>query len=149
MRSRPVSGRGGLYREVEQASRPSGRLANYLCGAARNNDVVLVSVVSNEPDDAPGTGDGHTTNDIQEAQPGTPDFKFQLRAERDGNGMGRVNRVTYQAVSPLGETVTAPANVRVPKSQAKKTPGAAQPGGKDLGGGKKGGAGEFGGSETP
>ena len=43
-----------------------------------NPDIVLVSVISNEPDDAPGGGDGHTTNDIQDADIGTEDYNVSL-----------------------------------------------------------------------
>jgi hypothetical protein len=101
--------------------------------------VTLLSIVSNEPNDAPGLGDGHMTDDFRQAQPGTADLKFQLRAERDGSGSGWVYRVTYQAMSLSGATVTVTATVRVPKAQARKSPGAASPGRKDAGGGKKGG----------
>jgi len=113
------------------------------CGGAVA--VTLVSIVSNEPDDAQGGSDGHTTNDIQGAQLGTPDFNFQLRAERDSKGSGRIYQVTYQAMSASGATVTATANVLVPKS---KTVSLSSPSGKDAGGGKKGGPGEFG-SDRP
>ncbi|GIO15725.1 hypothetical protein J19TS2_52800 [Cohnella xylanilytica] len=44
--------------------------------------IQLVSIVSSEPDD--GIGDGNTIGDIQEAEYGTADFEFQLRAERSG-----------------------------------------------------------------
>jgi len=117
------------------------------CGGAVA--VTLVSIVSSEPDDAPGGSDGHTINDIQGAELGTPDYNFQLRAERDAKGTGRIYQVTYQAMSPAGATVTATASVRVPKSQPKQTLGPSSPAGKDAGGGRKGGPGEFGGSDTP
>ena len=56
---------------------------------------VLTSVTSNEPDN--GTGDGDTVNDIQGAALNTPDIAFKLRAERAGNGNGRVYTVKYTA----------------------------------------------------
>jgi len=59
--------------------------------------VRLVSVTSNERDDARGYGDGNTTGDIQGVERGTADFEFTLRAERDGAGSGRVYTVTYEA----------------------------------------------------
>ena len=40
--------------------------------------VLLTSVASNEPDNAVGTGDGDTINDIQDAELGTADFNFKL-----------------------------------------------------------------------
>lgn len=110
--------------------------------------VTLVSIVSNEPDDAPGQSDGHTTGDIQGADFGTPDFNFQLRAERDSKGTGRVYEVTYQAMSPSGVSVTATATVSVPKGHV-KTISTSSPSSKDVSGKKKGGAGEFGGSDAP
>lgn len=78
----------------------------------------LVSVTSSEPDDAPGTGDGSTLNDIQGVQAGTADFSFMLRAERDASiqGPGRVYTVTYRAISPTGDSQTASATVLVPTS---------------------------------
>ena len=42
----------------------------------------LVSVTSDEPDDAQGGGDGHTVDHFQGADIGTDDVSFQLRAER-------------------------------------------------------------------
>ena len=64
--------------------------------------VILASVVSSEPDDAPGGGDGNTTNDIQGAVLGTPDFDVLLRAERAGNGPGRTYTIRYQALDASG-----------------------------------------------
>lgn len=59
--------------------------------------VVLTSVTSSEPDNAPGSGDGNTTDDIQNVGPQTADFAFDLRAEREGSGNGRTYTVTYTA----------------------------------------------------
>lgn len=44
----------------------------------------LVSITSNQPVD--GKGDGNTAQDIQEAELGTPDTEFLVRAERSGVG---------------------------------------------------------------
>jgi hypothetical protein len=60
-----------------------------------NPTFVLKSILSNEPDN--GLGDGDTVGDIQEAAFGTPDKAFKLRAERSGNGSGRIYTVTYEA----------------------------------------------------
>ncbi|CAM4511220.1 mannan endo-1,4-beta-mannosidase [Paenibacillus endophyticus] len=74
--------------------------------------VKLVSVTSNEPDN--GSGDGNTTGDIQGAEIGTSDNKILLRAERSGNGSGRVYTVTYEAVDHAGNKTQASATVSVP-----------------------------------
>jgi hypothetical protein len=79
--------------------------------------VRLVSVVSNEPDN--GHGDGNTGGDIMDLEPGTEDTEFSLRAERSGNGEGRVYTVTYEAEDASGNVATLEAYVVVPKSQSK------------------------------
>lgn len=79
--------------------------------------LVLTSIVSNEPDN--GLGDGDTPNDIQDADFGTADVTFKLRAERSGTGNGRVYTVTYTATDASGNSVTVSATVSVPKSQKK------------------------------
>ncbi len=55
-----------------------------------NPAITLTSITSNEPDN--GLGDGDTVGDIQEADFGTADFSFLLRAERSGKGNGRDTR---------------------------------------------------------
>ncbi len=65
--------------------------------------VILATVTSSEPDDAPGGGDGNTTNDIQGAILGIPDFDVLLRAERAGNGPGRTYTIRYQARDASGK----------------------------------------------
>ena len=79
--------------------------------------VVLASVSSNEPDDATGTGDGSTVGDIQGALPGVADDRFQLRAERRGEGAGRIYTVTYSAVDGAGNATPATRYVLVPHDQ--------------------------------
>jgi len=74
----------------------------------------LVSVGSNEPDDATGEGDGHTTNDIQGANIGTNDSEVLLRAERAGNGGGRLYSVRIQAEDASGNLSAATQEVSVP-----------------------------------
>ena len=76
--------------------------------------IVLTSIVSDEPDDAVGNGDGNTIGDIQQAAIGVPDFHFRLRAERAGSGDGRVYTVTYTATDACGLNTAAAAIVRVP-----------------------------------
>jgi hypothetical protein len=76
--------------------------------------LVLQSVVSSEPDDAPGEGDGTTTGDIQDAAIGTADLDVLLRAERDGSGPGRTYALEYRAVDASGNAGTGRATVVVP-----------------------------------
>jgi predicted extracellular nuclease len=72
--------------------------------------VSLVSVTSNEPDDAPGDGDGSTTNDILIVD----DDTFRLRAERSEDGTGRIYTITYLATDACGNVTEATTTVRVP-----------------------------------
>jgi uncharacterized protein len=74
--------------------------------------VSLVSVTSNEPDNAPGDADGDTTNDIVIED----DDTFRLRAERSEDGTGRVYTITYTATDACGNVTQATAVVRVPLS---------------------------------
>ncbi|MDZ7319040.1 MAG: FG-GAP-like repeat-containing protein [candidate division KSB1 bacterium] len=77
-----------------------------------NATFVLTSIVSNEPDN--GLGDGDKPNDIQEAEYGTPDLDFKLRAERSGKGNGRIYTVTYTATDASGNSSSTTATVTVP-----------------------------------
>ncbi len=70
----------------------------------------LVSVNSNEPDNAPGGADGSTVNDVVIVDQDT----FQLRAERSEVGAGRLYTVTYSATDACGNTSIATATVSVP-----------------------------------
>jgi hypothetical protein len=81
-----------------------------------NPAITLTSITSNEPDD--GLGDGNTTDDVQGAEFGTADFAFQLRAERAGNGTGRIYTVTYTVTDGSGNTASASATVTIPHSNA-------------------------------
>jgi hypothetical protein len=71
----------------------------------------LVSITCNESDN--GLGDGNTTNDIRGADYGTPDRCFDLRAERSGNGDGRVYEIVYSATDGAGNAGYATAYVHV------------------------------------
>jgi hypothetical protein len=79
--------------------------------------VVLESVASSEPDDAPGGEDGATVDDIQGADLGTADFGMWLRAERSGAGPGRAYELAYTATDAAGNASTAAAEVLVPHDQ--------------------------------
>lgn len=79
-----------------------------------NVSYALTSLVSDEPDN--GVADGNTVNDIQNAAIGTPDLQFDLRAERAGNGDGRVYTATYTAVDGSGSDAQDSDTVEVPKN---------------------------------
>ena len=78
---------------------------------------ILTSLTSDEPDDGVGIGDGHTTGDIRDADVGTADFDFRLRAERAGTGDGRVYSVVYSATDMSGNETTETAGVFVPHNR--------------------------------
>ncbi len=71
-------------------------------------EVSLVSIVSNEDDDA--LGDGHTSDDIQVGDDGS----IYLRAERSGTGSDRIYTITYKAVDDCGNVTERSATVSVP-----------------------------------
>lgn len=74
--------------------------------------VVIVSVSSDEPDDA--NADGHTINDILIAA----DCKsVQVRSERKGDSNGRVYVVKLKVTDTSGNITTATAKISVPHSQ--------------------------------
>ena len=72
----------------------------------------IINVKSNESED--GTGDGNTSSDWKILGPHT----VALRAERSGDGDGRVYSITIQAKDPSGNlSDTRTITVTVPKSQ--------------------------------
>jgi predicted extracellular nuclease len=71
--------------------------------------VSLLSVTSNEPDN--GQGDGNTVDDIVIVD----DFNFQLRAERSGQGDGRIYTITYEIADACGNIAVESVFVTVPK----------------------------------
>ena len=81
--------------------------------------IVLVSVTSNEPEDATGDGDGHTEMDIEGADLGTADLLFLVRAERAAVEEGRIYTVVYCAIDFCGNEATAEATVVVPHDRGK------------------------------
>ena len=76
--------------------------------------VALVSVTSNEPDN--GTGDGNTVSDIVIVDQDT----FELRAERSGNGTGRVYTITYEVMDDCGNSAIQSATVSVPITRRRR-----------------------------
>jgi len=74
----------------------------------------IVSVTSNEPDN--GSGDGGTSPDWEILG----DHGLKLRAERSGNGNGRIYTVTLRAEDSVGnQSPPKLVYVKVPKSQGK------------------------------
>ena len=76
-------------------------------------DVYIVKITSDEVEDGPG--DGSTLNDIVIA---ANCKSFQLRAERQNNGDGRVYTIFFAVKDASGNTGTATATVTVPKTQS-------------------------------
>jgi hypothetical protein len=74
------------------------------------NDVVITKVTSDELDDAPGSDDGSTVNDIVIA---ANCKSVQLRAERNGSLNGRVYTITLKVSDSAGNTTTATRKVSV------------------------------------
>ncbi|MDB5084159.1 MAG: hypothetical protein JWN30_1045 [Bacilli bacterium] len=70
--------------------------------------IVLTSITSNEPDSGQG--------DIQ-ANFGSTDTSFSLRAARLGTGTGRFYTITYMVTDNAGNTSTAISTVSVPHNQ--------------------------------
>ena len=74
-------------------------------------EIKLESITANEALDK---------DDIKDAQLGTNDRQFQLKAEREGkNKAGRIYTVTYSATDGSGNKATASATVTVPHDQGK------------------------------
>jgi hypothetical protein len=90
---------------------------------------VEVLAQSNEPDDAPGDGDGNTINDVNgqngsihpvliredwSSADGADTVAFSLRAERDENGTGRIYTVLARATDDAGNASASTDTVSVP-----------------------------------
>jgi len=77
------------------------------CGDA-DVTCTIVDVTSNESDNA--TGDGNTSPDWLITENG----RLQLRAERSGNGHGRIYTVHFVCEDDFGNTLEGTTNVVVP-----------------------------------
>ena len=77
-------------------------------------EVRITKATSDEAEDAPGNGDGNTSNDIVI---GADCKSVQLRAERQGTGNGRVYTIHLKVTDTAGNTSSATAKVTVPKTQ--------------------------------
>lgn len=61
-----------------------------------------------------GRGSGNTRDDIQDADLGTLDSEFMLRAEREGGGEGRVYTAIYRATDAAGNFSDAAVLIHTP-----------------------------------
>ncbi len=84
--------------------------ARGLCG----EPLILRSVTSSEPDDAPGGAAGHTVGDIRGAAIGKADADFDVRAERWRDGEGRTYTVTCEVSRRTGDPESLTARIHVP-----------------------------------
>ena len=82
------------------------------CDAAPSCQIISVS--SNEPIN--GLGDGDTAPDWQI----TGDLTVELRAERSGNGTGRIYTIAVQCTDASGNSSTKTVTVSVPHDQGKR-----------------------------
>jgi len=82
------------------------------CSGSDDFDVELIEAKSSEPDNS--TGDGNTTDDIQDDDIGEDDRSVMLRAERKGNGNGRVYTLTYGGTDANDNQTETEAHVYVP-----------------------------------
>lgn len=100
--------------------------------------ILSATLRSDEPDDAPGGGDGNTCGDVNNqdgfsapidvatlfapvpGQPGLFKACVLLRAERAGSGDGRVYTLEVTAADANGNTSSSSCVVVVPKNQKKK-----------------------------
>jgi hypothetical protein len=74
----------------------------------------ITSIYSDEPEDAKGQGDGHTTGDIVIKDPSS----FALRSERQGAGTGRVYGVSFKVTDAAGNVSTGSCQFVVPHDQS-------------------------------
>lgn len=81
----------------------------------RTGSFRLVSVSSDEPET--GCGSGSFAPDIAEAAIGTDDTVFQVRAERCGDGDGRVYTAVYEVFDASGNSAEVSVPVVVPHNQ--------------------------------
>ncbi|KFE67826.1 immunoglobulin-like domain-containing protein [Hyalangium minutum] len=79
-------------------------------GYALANNGIIRSIYSDEPEDAPGSSDGSTLADIVITSPST----FQVRAERQSDGDGRVYGVAFDLKDQAGNVRSGVCRIRVP-----------------------------------
>ena len=83
-----------------------------ICAGLLDIDAVgrIISIYSDEPEDAQGKGDGKTTDDIIILG----NSSFKVRAEKEGKGNGRVYGVSFEVTDPAGNTTLETCYVGVP-----------------------------------
>jgi hypothetical protein len=86
------------------------------CGAPVDINAAgtITSIYSDEVEDANGNGDGSTVQDIVI----TGKSSFELRAERQGKGNGRVYGVNFKVTDSSGAVQTATCKFVVPHDQS-------------------------------
>jgi hypothetical protein len=86
------------------------------CGAPVDINAVgtITSIYSDEVEDAQGNGDGNTDDDIVITGPSS----FELRAERQGKGNGRVYGVNFRITDSSGAVQSATCKFVVPHDQS-------------------------------
>jgi hypothetical protein len=109
---------GGVTPSVETLGPPNHRMIGVTIAATAADDVSAVAcsitnVSSSEPDN--GLGDGDTANDIAITGP----LSVELRAERSGNGPGRVYTITVTCTDAAGNAAVDTTTVSVPKSNGR------------------------------
>jgi large repetitive protein len=83
-------------------------------GYALANNGTILSIYSDEPEDVPGSSDGHTLEDIVITGKST----FKVRAERQREGDGRVYGVAFELKDQTGNVRSGLCRIRVPANDA-------------------------------
>lgn len=78
----------------------------------------IISIYSDEPEDAKGNGDGDTLKDAIILS----NVDFKVRSERDGNGNGRVYGIVFKVFDNNGNSAQGICRIGVPKSQNGNVP---------------------------
>lgn len=78
----------------------------------------ILSISSDEPEEVYGNGDGKTENDMLILSHSS----FMVRAERQGNGNGRVYAVTFDVADGAGNISVATVYLGVPHDKSGKSP---------------------------
>ena len=78
----------------------------------------ILSIYSDEPENAEGRGDGNTLDDI--VLLGTS--RFMVRSERQGTNNGRIYGVTFEVVDSSGNSTVATVYLGVPHDKSGKEP---------------------------
>jgi hypothetical protein len=88
------------------------------CGSIAPGNVVITRVTSDEPENAPGTADGNTTQDIQIA---ANCKSVDLRSERMDGGNGRVYTIYFCVTDASGNTAAGSARAIAAPNQSGTT----------------------------